>query len=87
MTNERESGRILSIRDSVVMLGLLINLGGLVWGAATISASVTNLKETVSILSSSMSKTIQVLNDQVSSNAVLQYRVTQLENANAQGRR
>ena len=87
MTNERESGRLLSLRDSVVMLGLLINLGGLVWGAATISASVQNLKETVSILSTTMSKTVQVLNDQVSSNAVLQYRVSQLESANVQGRR
>lgn len=65
-----------------MIIGLLANFGGLVWGAATLSGSVQNLKETVGTITASMNNAIATLNNQTAKIAVLEYRVSAVEAQN-----
>lgn len=49
--------RSLSIREIVTLATLVLNFGGLIWAAATLSATVGELKETTS----GIKKTMEVM--------------------------
>lgn len=51
----------LSLKDVVVLITLLLNISALVWGAATLAATVRNLTVTVAQLSS----TVDTLTDKI----------------------
>jgi len=82
---ERTGGdsKRLGLMELGMIVGLLTNFSGLIWGAATLSESVKNLKDTVLAISSTMNNAVNVLNNQTSEVAVLKYRVQTLEVANA----
>lgn len=79
--NEERVSRV-GVRELAIVIGLLVNFGGLVWGAATLSESVKNLRETVVALSTSMNNAVNTLNNQTAKTAVLEYRVSALEISN-----
>lgn len=48
-------------REYVILATLILNFGGLVWGAATLAASVTELRESVNMLNRTSVKVLEDL--------------------------
>lgn len=80
---ESNEGPKLGLKEFSVIIMLLVNFGGMIWGAAKLSASVENLKETVGSITTTMQTAVSTLNSQAADVAVLKYRVSQIETNNA----
>lgn len=72
--------RHFGLRDLSTMVLLLLNFGGIVWGAATMSSSLRTLKETTDRLTHTMEQTTSKMEsiqlDYSSRMAVLENRVS-----------
>lgn len=55
--------RQLGVREWVMIITLMINIGGMVWGAASLTTHVSQLNGTVQQLNSTLTFTVQQLND------------------------
>jgi hypothetical protein len=75
--------RALTLREIVMVLTLLLNVGGLIWGAAKITSTVDDLTKTTSRLDNTVSSMATIVtNMQVEYNArirVLEDRTSRKE--------
>jgi hypothetical protein len=72
---QRGDRRHLSITQVAVVLGMLAQLAALVWGAATLSASVNSLRETMIIVTTQINAIQTTVNAQSVELGILKDRV------------
>jgi hypothetical protein len=53
----------MTIREMAMLLTLLLNFGAIVWGAATLSATVAELRQAVSAINTTISQLSNDMNE------------------------